>query len=99
MVPCNIIHICIFSILNALQERRDERKRNFNPGDIQQIEVYEKAAWQEFWEDESKALLLYSCLHGNVDIVKYFLNTQFVSPTIRYYFIFVTHTLHVPKPK
>ena len=74
------ITLYLFSILNGLQERREERKKGVHDGNLgqQQIEYQELQAWQQFWKDESPGLLLYSCLHGTVDIVKYFI-TKYVS--------------------
>ena len=71
-------------MLNALQERREERKKRVHDENLdeQQIEYHELQAWQKFWEAESPGLLLYSCLHGTVDIVKYFI-TKYVSPVTR----------------
>ena len=68
-------------MVNALQERREEWKKRWNYMDLEGrgIEYQELQAWQKFWEDESPRLLLYSCLHGTVDIVKYFIGKD-VSP-------------------
>lgn len=76
--------IPFLSILNALQEHREKRKKEVRHGNIEenQIESYEKQAWKEFWMAESEGLLLYSCLYGTVDAVKYFV-AKFVSPTVR----------------
>ena len=71
----------------ALQERRAERqKQAFDLKDDlfrQQTESVEKKVWEEFWDEESPKLLLYACLHGTVEIVKYFVRNH-VSPTTRY---------------
>ena len=77
------------SILNALEERRKEREKQATANQElfqQQAESVEKKAWREFWDSESPGLLLYACLHGTVDIVKYFVS-KLVSPTIRYPFL------------
>ena len=76
------LYLC--SILNALQERREERRKRVHDGNLDehQIEYHELQAWQKFWEAESPRLLLYSCLHGTVDIVKYFI-TKYVSPVTK----------------
>ena len=72
----------------ALQERRADRERQTQTPDSEhdlyrhQIESVEKPAWQEFWKRESPELLLYACLHGTVEIVKYFVHNG-VSPTTR----------------
>ena len=70
----------------ALQERRAERqKQAFDSKDDlfrQQTESVEKKEWEEFWDEESPKLLLYACLHGTVEIVKYFVRNH-VSPTTR----------------
>ena len=51
--------------------------------DQQQLESKEAKQWKEFWKSESPGLMLYACLHGTVEIVKYFIS-KFVSPTARY---------------
>ena len=74
------------SILNALQEHREQReKKALAANDLQawQDEALEKKAWQEFWNAESIGLLHYSCLYGTVQIVKYFISSG-VSPTTVY---------------
>ena len=79
------------SILNALQERRKEREKQAAAKKElfqQQRESVEKRAWKDFWDSESRGLLLYACLHGTVEIVKYFI-TKLVSPTTRYMYIHV----------
>ena len=89
---CDFI-VCVLSthisILNALQERRKEREKQAAANQEtfqQQAESVEKRTWREFWDSESPGLLLYACLHGTVDIVKYFV-TKHVSPTTRYHCI------------
>ena len=52
--------------------------------DQQQRESMEAKEWKEFWDSESPGLMLYACLHGTVEIVKYFIS-KFVSPTSRYF--------------
>ena len=89
-----IVQRCTFcanmcSILNALEERRKEReKQAAAKKEWFQLwrESVEKRAWKEFWDSESPGLLLYACLHGTADIVKYFV-TKHVSPTTRYHCI------------
>ena len=75
----------VLSILNALQERRAQREKQASKKDLdkQQIESTELKEWQKFWKSQSPKLLLYSCLHGTVEIVKYFVS-KVVSPTTRY---------------
>ena len=76
------------SILNALEERRkeNEKKRAAASQGLSQLEkksMKQEAwenAWNDFWVSESPGLLLYACLHGTVDIVKYFV-TKEVPPT------------------
>ena len=70
-----LLFVC--SMLNALQERREERKKRACQDDKK--EKQEVDAWQNFWKAESRGLLLYSCSHGTVDIVNYFI-TKGVSP-------------------
>ena len=69
-------------MLNALQERRDERMKQVKKDDVlqQQTEGYESKEWKKFWDEESPGLLLYACLHGTVEIVEYFV-TKHISPT------------------
>ena len=71
-----------YSMLNALQERRNERKKQVKKDNIlqQQTEIYENGRWKEFWDKESPGLLLYACLCGTVEIVEYFV-IKHVSPT------------------
>ena len=68
----------------ALQERRADREKQAAESEHdlyrQQTETVEREAWQEFWDRESPQLLLYACLHGTVEIVKYFVHND-VSPT------------------
>ena len=74
------------SILNALQERREERDREAATSDdfrLQQLEAVEKKEWHKFWNSESPKLLNYACLHGTVETVKYFISKG-VSPTTMY---------------
>ena len=85
---CITLYMC--SILNALQERRKERKEQAQlKKELFQLqaESVEKRAWKEFWDSESPGLLLYACLHGTVDIVKYFV-TKLVPPTTRYMILY-----------
>ena len=68
----------------ALQERRADREKQAAEleHDLyrQQTEAVETREWPEFWGRESPQLLLYACLHGTVEIVKYFVHND-VSPT------------------
>ena len=72
----SMILLCsIIRILQALQESRAERKEraakgNDLIGNIHEGRVEEK--WMDFWKKESPKLLLYSCIHGTVEVVKYF---------------------------
>ena len=85
-ISVSAVSLSVARILTALQERREERARaaaeSEEPFDKQAEEV-EKSAWNDFWNDSSPGLLLYACLHGTVDTVKYFVS-RLVSPTARY---------------
>ena len=70
-------------MLQALHERRAERKAKVQEGDVlqEQAEGYEKKEWKMFWDEQSPGLLLYACLHGTVEIVDYFINKLVPSTT------------------
>ena len=73
------------SILNALQQHRANRKKKASSSDElfqQQAESIEDVEWKVFWNEEGPRLLLYACLHGTVETVKYFVTNR-VSPTSR----------------
>ena len=80
------VHFTNHSILMALQERRADRKKQAEASkdDLywQQTESVEEKTWDKFWYEHSPELLLYACLHGTVEIVKYFVSNH-VSPTTR----------------
>ena len=44
------------------------------------MEGDEKEEWEDFWKIQSLPLLLYSCKHGTVDVVKFFVSSG-VDPT------------------
>ena len=96
------VHIYVytnFSIITALEAHRADRKKRAEASDSrddlfkQQAESVESMDWEIFWGEESPKLLLYVCLHGTVEIVKYLLSIH-VSPTTRYieYFFLVSRT-------
>ena len=74
------------SILYAPEECRAQRKNQESKSDFdpQQTESMNKIVWQAEWEEENPKLLLYSCIYGTVEIVKYFI-AKGVSPTTRYF--------------
>ena len=87
-IMCIIIYtLCThISILYVPEECRAQRKKQesknvFQP---QPTEAVDKFVWQAVWEDENPKLLLYSCIHGTVEIVKYFI-AKSISPTTRYF--------------
>ena len=94
-----VLFFSTYSMLNALLERRDERKKQVKKDDVlqQQAEIYEVKVWKKFWDEESPGLLLYACLHGTVEIVDYFV-TKHVSPTTKYayhvYVMFLNRLCH-----
>ena len=65
-----------YSMLNAFQENRAERRKRFKRGDagLLQAEDKEYKHWKGFWENEKTGLLLYACLHGTMEMVEYFVN-------------------------
>ena len=75
-----------YSILNALQEHRAERKNQASDLYRQQTESVERMEWMAFWDSKSPELMLYACIHGTVEIVKYFV-TEVVPPTTRYFLL------------
>ena len=78
---CKCIRVYV-RILNALQERREEREKMKKYMFQQREELVEKKEWETFWNEESPRLFHYACVHGTVEIVKYFV-AKLVSPTIR----------------
>ena len=57
-----VLFFSTYSMLNALLERRDERKKQVKKDDIlqKQAEIYEVKVWKKFWDEESPGLLLYA---------------------------------------
>ena len=50
-----VLFFSTYSMLNALLERRDERKKQVKKDDIlqKQAEIYEVKVWKKFWDEES----------------------------------------------
>ena len=72
----NLITFSPHSMLNAFQERRFEREKQYKRQNVAsvQAEMYEYSEMKRFWNEESPRLLLYACLHGTVEIVDYFVS-------------------------
>lgn len=67
--------------MESLLEKRAERNQlagdNINNDTCR--EYYENLEWEGFWKSRGLNLLLYSCKHGTVDVVKFFVSIG-VSP-------------------
>ena len=68
-----LLHVYV-RILNSLQERREDREKKASKKGLfqQQAELVEEKAWKTFWDEERLGLFHYACVHGTVEIVKYF---------------------------